>query len=124
LHLIDTGLSIASIKDSDWGETYYEPSLVLGDGILNVHRGGVSFHCTMRALFSMHAITRRLQRCPGTDDDALLADIGLLALHDAETIGVGKGFVVHTAAGRWTGRCIRLDDRAEPVLSVRTWLAT
>ena len=53
------------------------------------------------ALFSLHAIARRLQRDPGCTDVQLIADMALVGNIDVENIGRDDGFIIHTEDGGW-----------------------
>ncbi len=80
-----------------------------------------------RALFSLHAIARRLQRDPRCDDAVLISDMALVAKIDVANIGHEEGFVIHTREGGWRGRAVRnktRDGEVQRLIAVRTWMSS
>jgi hypothetical protein len=120
LEIYDTGICASKLEQDDW--TDQELSLVIAHGHLEVRRGTVAFTCTIPAIFSLHALARYIMRSVSTTtDDDLLDDVALLAGHDADEVSTDEGFAIHTRAGTWRGRCVRLDS-GQRVLSIRTWI--
>jgi hypothetical protein len=77
--------------------------------------------------FSLHALSRRLQRHHDTSTASLLYDINLVAeaaMREPVVTGAGYRITTTTNGGGWRGRGLRLNspDGAADVLSVRTWI--
>ena len=91
LEVEDVVICAAKLEDDAWDGL--EASLVVCHGTLSVKRGSISFRFMPTAIFSMHALARRLQRGASTSDDELLGDVTLLAKHSAGEVADGEGFV-------------------------------
>lgn len=98
---------------------------------LRVNRSTAQLASRCVAAFSLHAVARRLQRGLDGDIAAVLHDMQLVAQAARGALVVGAGYRVRTDdhGGGWRGRVIRqsgagTDGTEQPVLAIRTWLAT
>ena len=112
------------LDDPEWHGTEQAIAIVLTEFL--AWKAKTKMRETPLALFSLHAIARRLQRAAALCTDAMLiSDMALVGEVDVASIGIGEGFIIHTADGGWRGRVVRHtrdDGEIQRLIAVRTWL--
>jgi hypothetical protein len=103
-----------------------EPGLSIVEMSVVFDKTGARKTSDVIALFSLHAIARRVQRGASAADADLLRDVALVALHPSDSLPAGGGVKIRTdeTGGGWRGRIVNVatDTGTQRAVAVRTWL--
>lgn len=116
-------VSLQPVKDPGWVGTEADINVCEFRLVADSHGAHPTSH--MICAFSQHALARRFQRGRGTDDEAIMRDIALVADIDVTSFPEGGGVKIVTDAdgGGWRGRLARLANYGNRrIIAVRTWV--
>lgn len=125
ISLADTRVRPEVVTNAGWSDGGTEPSVCLVTSTLVVNR--LRAHTTSQTLasFSLHAIARFYQRSFEDTDDALFADIAMIAAAAPTMISIPGRFELPSRYGEaWVGTVAPFRDvhgRSAPVVNIRSF---
>jgi hypothetical protein len=129
----ETRISISHLRpkdDPDWPDKEAGASILTQQAMTDSHGVRLLEPPVVRAMFSLHAVARRIERGRGREDTALMRDMSCILARAPDTAPPGFKFIhkfTHADDSGWRGHFgiiepERIAPAAQKTVLVRTWV--